>query len=136
MSGGFTGDSSVRWFVNVDFARPGYTTLASNGPTGLDHAGTEETKKNARFVIKIKYPKNPAARRKFCDQLRQAAGNKKARTATFKIPIEDIKSGFDPPTDNQVVVDWQPKLTEAPPPPPAKPSAVEKYFERPFNHKF
>ena len=142
MSGGFIGDHSVRWHVNVDFARPDHTRIRSSGATGVEHEGTEETKPKARFVIKIRYPRDPDARKTFLKQLRKAAANKTGKRAVFSIPIEDINSGFDPPAEDQITVDWTPKLKAAPQPPPqsspAAPRAGKKtkYLNRPFNIMF
>jgi hypothetical protein len=56
MSGGFTGDGSVKWFVTVDYARPAKTRIRSKGESGVHHEGVEHTEPGCRFMITIKHP--------------------------------------------------------------------------------
>jgi hypothetical protein len=140
MSGGFTGDGSVKWFVTVDYARPAKTRIKSRGKAGVHHEGVEHTDPGCRFVITIKHPKDKKERDDFLEQLQKAAADTAAAETTLTIPIEDIKSGFKPPTPNQIVVDWQPKATQAPKTATtaARGGAAKaaKYFRRPFDIKF
>jgi hypothetical protein len=125
MPGGITGDSSVKWFMDMSDARPGSTQINShqgrNG-RGLRHEGVEDqTLEKAYFEISIELPSdNPTkdkAKEEFIDELekalvqaRAAAPNSRAKI-TFKVPIQDIQSGYNPP-DNprddqyQIWINW------------------------------
>ena len=42
----------------------------------------------------------------FRKQLAAAAADTSSRVLTLTVPIEDILSGYDPPTDDQIKIDW------------------------------
>jgi hypothetical protein len=78
----------------------------SKGGNRYYQDGLDDTPADGRFVITIKYPKNPAALETFRQQLSAAAANTASATATLTIPVEDVQSGYAPPTDEQIKIDW------------------------------
>lgn len=126
MPGGITGDSSARWFIDVDDARPGFTKINSHqgvGGRGLRHEGTFETG-GGYFEISIEVPINTAARPTAQDDFASAllAAGTLAKTAAsgtrvvIPVPIQDRQSGYQVPDANsqlpnnqyQITIDWPP----------------------------
>lgn len=105
--GGFTGNRSVDWFVSVDYARPKKTTVNSRGNTGVRHRGVEDTRGGGyRFKITINHPQDASERAKFLQQLAAAGANTNAAQTILDIPVEDQDSGYKPPKEYQITVDW------------------------------
>jgi hypothetical protein len=105
MPGSFSGNGSVKWMVEVDDVK-GTPKSESKGGKKYYQEGLDETLPGERFVITIKYPKNALEQAQFRQQLSAAATNTGSDVATLSIPIEDIQSGNNPPTDDQIKIDW------------------------------
>ncbi len=91
--GGFTGNTSVDWFVTTGDSRTGGTRIRSIGNYGIDHRGIENTNGGGyRFVIAIRHPTDDDERENFLKQLAAAAADKKSRRTILNIPIEDVES--------------------------------------------
>jgi hypothetical protein len=124
MPGGITGDSSARWFMDVDDARPGFTKINSHqgvGGRGLRHEGIFETG-GGYFEISIEIPKDtatrPTAQDDFANALLAAAtlakGAPSGTRVTIPVPIQDRQSGYPVPDANtplpndqyQITIDW------------------------------
>ena len=106
MPGTFSGNGSVKWVVEASNVK-GKPMSEFKGDRTYYQDGLDETPANGRFVITIRYPKNAAAQEAFRKQLADAAVNKSSSFATVTVPIEDIVSGYDPPTDDQIKIDWR-----------------------------
>jgi hypothetical protein len=114
MGGGdFGGNGSVEWEVNAHNARkppqgppPACTPLTPTPgkPNPHKQTGTDKTLPNGRFTIRIKLPKNPAD--PFLTEIQTAAASPTGGEVLFTLPIEDIQSGFNPPTPKQIRIDW------------------------------
>lgn len=104
MPGIFSGNGSVRWVVEVNNVK-GIPKSEFRGDKGYYQDGLDDTPPNGRFVITIRYPKDPIGQDAFRKQLLAASANT-ASAAVLTIPVEDVQSGFDPPTDAQIRVDW------------------------------
>ena len=106
MPGTFSGNGSVKWVVEATNVK-GKPISESKGNRKYYQDGLDETPAHGRFVITIKYPKNAAEEDAFRKQLAAAAANTSSSFATVTIPIEDIVSGYDPPSDDQIKIDWR-----------------------------
>ena len=106
MPGSFSGNGSVEWAVDVDRGR-GTPKCKDNGGGKHHHEGVDDTDPNKRFEVTIVHPKNEIERLALRQQLYDAWVNFNASSYTrLSIPIEDMKSGFTPPTKDQIKVDW------------------------------
>jgi hypothetical protein len=104
MPGIFSGNGSVRWVVEAHNIK-GSPRSESKGGRRHYQEGHDETAPNGRFVITIKYPKSPAEQEALRRQLSEAAKGREG-AVTLTIPIEDVQSGHDPSTDEQIRIDW------------------------------
>jgi len=110
MPGGFTGNTSVNWYIDVDDARDGATKIYSKAGSlgrGMKHEGTEANN-GANFVIRIKHPQRPGERDAFIDQLQEQLDEARggSRETTFTIAVEDEQHGYTPPPHDQIKIDW------------------------------
>jgi hypothetical protein len=117
--GGYTGDGSVKWFV--DSAEPRVTELelrpGAHGK-GLYLEGVDESPAGAEFTISIEIPLNVPDRRdarsKFFEKLHEvlkvaeSAPPERRTKLTFTLPIQDKTSGaYNPdPEHYQVEIRW------------------------------
>jgi hypothetical protein len=102
------GNGSVVWSVN------GHNVIGdpASNPRGAEpgkprpfrQGGVDKTPPGSRFTIQIRLPRNPAD--PFLNDLRAAANNPVAGAVYFTLPIEDIGSGYDPPTPDQIQITW------------------------------
>ena len=106
MPGGFSGNGSVTWYVDVQQAKP------DSGPAGggkYRHSGKEDTPKDSRFEITIQLPQDMTERLAFRQQLYDAwasSSSSRAKDITLSIPVEDVGSGYAPGAKDQIRVDW------------------------------
>jgi hypothetical protein len=105
MPGIFSGNGSVRWVIEARNIK-GSPKSESKGGRKHYQDGHDETDPNGRFVITIKYPKSPVEQEALRKQLSAAATSRGAGAVTLTIPIEDVQSGHDPSTDEQIRIDW------------------------------
>ena len=107
------GGGSVEWEVNAHNARkppqgppPACTpkTPTPGRPNPHHQTGADKTVPNSRFTVRIRLPKNPADT--FLSELQTAAGSPTGGVVVFTLPIEDIASGFNPPTRDQIRIEW------------------------------
>ena len=113
MPGGFTGNGSVKWFVDANKVK-GKPTDEDKGGGKHHQDGVDDTPQGGRFKITIQYPKDNIERNAFRQALYDAWSASSApavMAVTFSIPIEDNQSnvgithgGMGP--DNQIYVDW------------------------------
>ena len=104
MPGSFSGNGSVKWVVQATNVK-GTPKSERQGNTSYYQEGLDDIPRGGRFVIAIKYPKDADAQAAFRKQLAEAATNT-GSDATLTIPIEDIQTGYNPPTDDQIKIDW------------------------------
>jgi hypothetical protein len=109
MPGIFGGNGSVEWTVEVNRGK-GAPKCKDNGGGKHHHEGIDDTDPNKRFEITIQHPLDAIERLAFRQQLYDAwnafnTPNPPAST-TLSIPIEDKGSDYNPPTKNQIKVDW------------------------------
>jgi hypothetical protein len=109
MPGIFGGNGSVEWAVYVNRGK-GVLKCKHNDDGKHHHEGIDDTEPDKRFEVIIQHPLDAIERLAFRQQLYDAwnalnAPNPPAFT-TLSIPIEDRNSGYDPPTKNQITVDW------------------------------
>ena len=117
--GGYTGDGSVKWFVEVDSARDGETKINPRPgfPKGSKHEGIEHaTQQGGDFEISIDVPMNittrPNAQSEFVKGLRDAANRAETSSpgtrVSFKVPIQDTGSGYpaQPSDYYQIKINW------------------------------
>ena len=94
--GGFGGDSSVVWRVDVDHVRLGSTQSNPSGQKGHHQHGTDETLPGQYFTVFVKVPRDPVAKKNLADALAAAAvamGNLPVTSGakvSFSLPIEDV----------------------------------------------
>jgi hypothetical protein len=106
MPGGFSGNGSVTWFVEVKQAKPN-TKPGSGGK--YRHEGKEDTDKDQRFGVTIQFPQDATERLAFRQQLYDAwstSSNSSVTAVVLSIPVEDVGSGYTPPAKDQIVIDW------------------------------
>ena len=107
MPGGYTGDDSVKWFVDSKNPKPGTGTPAHQ-------EGTDDSAHAGRFYITIAYPIDTTQRSAFRQQLYDAWTQSAAAAVTevtLDIPIEDTHSKYGKThkgegTDYQIYVEW------------------------------
>jgi hypothetical protein len=116
MPGGFTGNGSVRWFVDANRVK-GTPNNQNKGSGKYHQDGADTTDVYGRFTITIKHPTDKNERDAFRQALYDAwsASNAGAQIATFSIPIEDKQSQYPNAPDEgtplvaadyQIFVDW------------------------------
>lgn len=109
MGGGdFGGNGSVEWHVNSHNTKAASSFSQSpipGRPNPHRQDGVDRTKANSDFTVTIKVPKPPNDVT-FLAEIQDAANNPVGGVITFTLPIEDILSGFNPPTANQIKVEW------------------------------
>ena len=102
------GGGSVQWSVNGHNVRgvPASTPMTPKPGQPKPHHqhGVDETIPNSRFTIRIKLPRTSGD--PFLSELQAAANNPVGGAVTFTLPIEDKQSGFNPPTPDQIHIDW------------------------------
>ena len=113
MGGGFTGNGSVKWFVDANNVK-GRPNNDDKGGGKHHQDGIDNTPRGGRFEITIQYPKDNNERNALRQALYDAwnaSSNPAVKAVTFSIPIEDKESnvgithsGTGP--DNQIHVDW------------------------------
>ena len=106
MPGGFSGNGSVTWFVEVKQSKPN-TSGAGGGK--YRHEGKEPTPKDSRFDIIIQLPQDATERLAFRQQLYDAWVNSASSTSTqavLSLPVEDVGSGYTPGSKDQIRIDW------------------------------
>jgi hypothetical protein len=105
MPGTFSGNGSVRWVIEARRVK-GKPTSEAKGGNRHYQEGHDETDANGTFEVTIKYPKDATRRDAFRKELARAAADTTSNVLTLKIPIEDTVSGYNPPTDEQIKIDW------------------------------
>ena len=111
--GGFTGDTSVKWYVEGDDNRVITVTHSRPGFDGKSlayrHEGVDETPQDSHFVITIHFPRDPIAEKAFRKALNEASLSS-GPVAILTIPVEDHKCavGVLPDDNYQITVNWPP----------------------------
>ena len=118
--GGYGGDSSVKWYLDVYNARANavQSVPKNTASAGRHHQeGIDETNAGQRtFTISIMMPKDNAASttnkdgfeaslRNAADAVRAAAANSNL-VVRIPLPIEDNGPGHHGPNVDQIKVDW------------------------------
>src|SRR5688572_29284157 len=94
MPGGFTGNGSVKWFVDANDVQ-GKPNNEDKGGGKHHQDGVDNTPPGGRFEITIQYPKDKNERNALRQALYDAwsaSSNPAVTSVTFSIPIEDDKS--------------------------------------------
>jgi hypothetical protein len=113
MPGGFSGNGSVKWWVDAGNEAKGVKSNGK-GSKGWEQSGEDhwEGDDDWDFTLKVKVPKNVKARQLLENQLRAAAERVKAgQDFFFILPVEDKKRNKrdghgDAATEHQIVVEW------------------------------
>jgi hypothetical protein len=104
MPGSFSGNGSVKWSVGVERLK-GKPINKLLGGGRYRSEGMDETPPNHFFKVTIKYPRRPEEAAKFLARLEKAAAPGGSALVIY-VPIEDVNSDYQPPSDDQILVEW------------------------------
>jgi hypothetical protein len=109
MGGVFSGNGSVTWVVEGDNVQETDSILYPpdrDRPRRFRHHGVDRTDAGQFFTIVLKLPRVDAERKRFLEELRDAA-DKATTTISVRLPIEDVQHNApDPATADQIQILW------------------------------